>query len=85
MAKPKTKGVRRGGRNHQFFEGLSGFKRGLDAAIAKTAKQAESPDAALARTQEAEQSKREAADAKRKRKAYARLRAAGLIPKENQP
>lgn len=35
MAKPKTRGKRRGGRDRQFFEGLSGLARGLDAAIEK--------------------------------------------------
>lgn len=71
MSKPKTKGKRRSGRNLQFFEGLSGLKRGLDAAIARHTPASETPRDDLAA--------QEAAEAKRKRKALARLRQAGLL------
>lgn len=71
MPKPKTRGQRRGGRNAQFFEGLSGLARGLDAAIERNRPVAETPHDDLGAQEQAE--------AKRKRKAYARLRQAGLL------
>lgn len=77
MAKrPKTEGHRRGGRNRQFFSGLSGLARGIDAAIEKN-KQHATVDAEALELQARE--KVDEAEAKRKRKAYARLRAAGLV------
>lgn len=69
MAKPKTRGVRRGGRNRQFFEGLSGLANAIDKTI---------KDNAMKTTAEPVD-KRADAEAKRKRKAYARLKAAGLV------
>ena len=74
--RPKTDGQRRGGRNRQFFTGLSGLARGLDAAIEKTKLQTtESPESRMIRERE----KADEAEAKRKRKAYARLKQAGMI------
>lgn len=69
MAKPKVRGHRRGGRNRQFFESLSGLAGAIDKTIKdnKMVVQAEPVD------------KRADAEAKRKRKAYARLKQAGLI------
>lgn len=74
--RPKTEGHRRGGRNRQFFTGLSGLARGIDAAIEKNKPQStETPE-----TRELqEREKLNEAEAKRKRKAYARLKQAGLI------
>lgn len=80
MARPNVRGQRRGGRNAQFFEGLSGLARGLDQAIAdNSAKPAE--DLALVAQEQARiaEEKQAEAEAKRKRKAYARLKQAGLL------
>lgn len=80
MARPKVRGKRRGGRNRQFFEGLSGLARGLDAAI-----DANLPKSTWGDVQVDQEARRVAdeklaeAEAKRKRKAYARLRASGLL------
>lgn len=78
MAKPKTRGKRRGGRNRQFFEGLSGLQRGLDAAIDQNTRPPDVPDPSL------EQERIQAAEEKRKRKAYVRLKAAGLLKEKIQ-
>lgn len=76
MSKPKTRGKRRGGRNAQFFEGLSGLARGLDAVIEQNRLKTTSTKDDLGAQEEAE--------AKRKRKAYARLRQAGLLKGEDR-
>lgn len=77
MSRPKTTGHRKGGRNRQFFDGLSGLANAIDNAIAKNA-----PKSAARSEQDDEKSYHsamDAAEAKRKRKAYARLKNAGLI------
>lgn len=76
--RPKTEGRRPGGRDRQFFPGLSGLARGIDAAIDKN-KPKQSAEELLAERAEVERQKKDEAEAKRKRKAYARLRQAGLI------
>lgn len=73
MARPKTTGHRRGGRNKQFFDGLSGLA---------SAKNARAPDKTKWNDEQMSDDAVSAAEAKRKRKAYARLRNSGLIPKE---
>lgn len=68
MSKPKIRGHRPGGRNKQFFEGLSGLARGLDAAIENNRAAVTTPavDAGAEKLREAEE--------KRRRKAERRLR-----------
>lgn len=69
--KPSISGRRPGGRNRQFFDSLSGFARGIDAAIARNQIQAhptKHTDAGLARDANS------AAQSKRERKAAARAR-----------
>lgn len=83
MARPKVRGKRRGGRNAQFFESLSGLARGLDKAIAdSSSKQPENPALAAQEMARTAKEKQDEAEAKRKRKAYARLKAAGLLKGE---
>lgn len=75
MARPKVRGQRRGGRNAQFFEGLSGLARGLDQAIAdNSAKPAE--DLALVAQEQARvaKEKQDEAEAKRRRRMNRNLR-----------
>lgn len=71
--RPSTSGHRPGGRNRQFFIGLSGLARGLTAAADRNRMEPQPnkhTDAALARDAMSE------AQHKRQRKAEARARAA---------
>lgn len=66
--RPKTTGHRKGGRNRQFFDGLSGLARGLDSAIDKhRAREEPAQDFSLDKLAEAE-AKRERRMAKNRSK-----------------
>lgn len=69
MSKPKTTGFRKGGRNRQFFDSLTGLSVAIDRVVRENAAANNSEPV----------DKRAEAEAKRKRKAYARLKNAGLI------
>lgn len=72
MGRPKISGKRPGGRNAQFFEGLSGLARGLNAVIEENATGAGATTAAPCKDDRL----REAEERRRKRNEK-RLRAAG--------
>ena len=74
MSRPKSTKFRNGGRNSEFFHGLKPLAKGIDAIIDSIP--------SVAGNSGFGDDKVAAAEAKRKKRAYARLRNAGLIPKE---
>ena len=71
MARPKSRNIGHKNRNHQFFEGLGGLKRGLDHVIRSTTRvsggNSGDPDRMLT------------AEQRRARRALKRLRDSGQI------
>lgn len=72
MSKPKVRGHRRGGRNAQFFTGLSGLARKIDAIIEDGTDKP--TQMTYAQAMSVAEDKRAAAQAKRDRKNAKRVK-----------